>query len=109
MAPNATNIDTHKNNQSSARQNMQKKQPNTSVINLSSRILTQIELKVLELGLSFCPSVKEFNKDQLTIDFCNFIRKLKLKEFFHQDENSENSDSNNNRTEDIDLDQCDLP
>jgi hypothetical protein len=52
----------------------------SSVINLSKkRTLTKAEISVLEFGLTFCPSVKEFNKEGLADDCFHFIRKLKLK------------------------------
>lgn len=55
----------------------------SSVINLSKkRTLTKAEISVLEFGLTFCPSVKEFNKERLADDCFHFIRKLKLKEYF---------------------------
>ena len=53
------------------------------IINLSSRVLNADEKKVLELGLSWCPSVQHYNKEQLAEDFYMFIRRLKLTEFFH--------------------------
>ena len=55
----------------------------SSVINLSKkRTLTPDEISVLEFGLNFCPSVKEFNKEKLADDCFHFIRRLKLKEYF---------------------------
>ena len=59
------------------------KKKSSPIINLSSRVLNADEKKVLELGLSWCPSVQHFNKEQLAEDFYMFIRRLKLTEYFH--------------------------
>ena len=74
----------------------------SNVVNISSRKLTQEEVQVLELGLNFCPSVKHFNKEQLADDFYWFIRRLKLREYFHEESNS------NTPTPTPHADQCDL-
>ena len=50
---------------------------------MSNRSISETEKTVLELGLPFCPSQKNLNKEQLTLDFYHFIRRLKLKEYFH--------------------------
>ena len=55
----------------------------------------KIEESVLELGLTFCPSQKNFNKEQLTLDFFQFIRWLKLHEFFSKNPTSDNYDNQN--------------
>ena len=51
--------------------------------NLSNCSISETEKTVLELGLTFCPSQKNLNKEQLTLDFYHFIRRLKLQEYFH--------------------------
>ena len=48
------------------------------------RPLSKDEIAVLELGLSFSPSKRFYNKEKLTEDLYWFIRKLKLKEFFFE-------------------------
>ena len=53
------------------------------ISNLSNPSISETEKTVLKLGLTFCPSQKNLNKEQLTLDFCHFIRRLKLKEYFH--------------------------
>ena len=68
----------------------------SSVINLSkSRQMSPDEISVLELGLNFCPSVKEINKEQLADDYFHFIRRLKLREYFSgaDDDTNELDDS----------------
>ena len=54
------------------------------VLNISNRQLSPDEKTVLELGLSFSPSQKAYNKETLAIDLYKFIRKLKLREYFHE-------------------------
>ena len=49
------------------------------ISNLSNRSISETEKTVLELGLTFCPSQKNLNKEQLALDFYHFIRQLKLK------------------------------
>ena len=56
---------------------------NSLVVNLSKRMTTDTERSVLELGLTFCPSQNNFNKEKLSLDFFHFIRRLKLHEQFH--------------------------
>ena len=55
----------------------------SNIISLSSRKLSDPEASVLELGLTFCPSVKSYDKEKVADDFYHFIRRLKLKEYFH--------------------------
>lgn len=69
----------------------QRSSKNQIIYNISHRTLTEAERSVIELGLSFCPSQKELDKNQLTDDLFQFIRKLKLREFF--DHNSEGDPS----------------
>ena len=53
-----------------------------NVVNLSSRQLSQNELSLLNLGLPFSTSCKSINKEQVCTDTFNFIRRLKLREYF---------------------------
>ena len=59
--------------------NKKKKSP---IVNLSNRTLSEEEKRVLELGLTFCPSTEHYNKERLAEDFYMFIRRLKLAEYF---------------------------
>ena len=55
----------------------------TSILNLSKkRKITNDEISVLDLGLTFCSSVQHFNKEQLADDVYKFIRQLSFKESF---------------------------
>ena len=50
-----------------------------TICNISSTKLSESEISLLNKGLSFCPSTKELNKEQLLDDLYFFCRKLKLK------------------------------
>ena len=52
-----------------------------SIINLSKKELSHIEVQTLKLGLSFCPS-KGFDFVQTRIDLFLFVRKLKLQRIY---------------------------
>ena len=65
------------------------------------RALSKDEVEVLELGLTFCPSAKDFNKEELTEDTYWFIHRLKLKEFFFQKKNDITAGINNSGASDI--------
>ena len=71
-----------RNSNTAARSTQQKNKKVSPIINLSSRVLNADERKVLELGLTFCPSIQHYNKEQLAEDFYMFIRRLKLTEYF---------------------------
>ena len=47
-----------------------------SVFNLSNKVLTEGEIKVLEKGLDFAPIQREVNKPELRHDFENFCRRM---------------------------------
>ena len=66
------------------------------IFNLSNRSISETEKTVLELGLTFCPSQKNLNKEQLKLDFYHFIRRLKLKEYFHFNPPHNNQDNPEN-------------
>ena len=58
-------------------------------------MLTTDEISVLELGLTFCPTVKLLSKEHTTNDFYRFIWQLKLHEYFYENPNKtspENTD-----------------
>jgi hypothetical protein len=52
------------------------------VINLSDFKITEPQEKVLEKGLSFCPSPGRPDFSEIWLDFKEFHRKLELKKFF---------------------------
>lgn len=94
IPPRTSNLDSKQNKYRISNQQRNNK-PNNPIrdyslnskiiINLTNplRPLTKEEAEVLELGLSFSPSIQHFNKEKLTEDFYWFIRRLKLTEYFH--------------------------
>ena len=50
---------------------------------MSKQILTIDEISVLELGLTFCPTVKMLGKEQTANDFYRFIRQVELHKCFN--------------------------
>ena len=56
------------------------------VVNLSSRVLTPAEMSLLSKGLSFCPTPKEVDMFALKKDMFDFVRRLRLKEYYCGDE-----------------------
>ena len=63
----------------------------SNVTNLSSRRLTPDEIEILSKGLSFSPSVHNYDKSKFSDDVFSFIRKLKLTEFFQQRQDQPNT------------------
>ena len=53
-----------------------------AIVILSKQILTIDEISVLELVLTFCPTVKTLSKEQTINNFYRLIRQLKLREYF---------------------------
>ena len=60
-----------------------------SVFNLSKKVLTETEIRVLEKGLGFAPTPTKINETELRADFNEFDRKMRCKWFFrnHSTEN----------------------
>ena len=59
-----------------------------TIFNLSNRVLTDTEIKVLEKGLDFAPIQKKLNEPELRSDFNEFCRRMRLK--WHFRDESEN-------------------
>ena len=63
------------------------------IVNLSDRVLSPAEKSVLELGLSFSPSNKNYDRILFATDFYQFVRRLKLCDYFaNLDSDYEHSD-----------------
>ena len=75
--------------------NLPKVKIHKTVINISNRNLSETEISVLELGLTFIPSQKNFNKINVASDVFAFIRRLKLREYFFSKDVDESSNSSN--------------
>ena len=53
-----------------------------TIFNLSNRVLTDTEIKVLEKDLDFAPIQKKLNEQELRSDFNEFCRIMRLKWHF---------------------------
>ena len=66
----------------------------TTVVNLSGIALEEAEINLLSKGLSFCPSPRHIRKEEILDDLEKYFRRLRLKEFFLEEEEVEDSDVN---------------
>ena len=66
----------------------------TTVVNLSGIALEEAEINLLSKGLSFCPSPRHIRKEEILDDLEKYFRRLRLKEFFLEEEEEEDSDAN---------------
>ena len=65
----------------------------TLIVNLSDRVLSPAEKSVLELGVSFSPLNKNYDRILFATDFYEFVRRLKLCDYFaNLDSDYEQSD-----------------
>ena len=55
------------------------------VFNLSKKVLTETEIRVLEKGLGFAPTPTKINETDLRADFNEFARKMRCKWFFRNE------------------------
>ena len=60
------------------------------VINISDTVFDQNQIRALEKGLAFCPSLGPPDKSQIGLDFKEFHRRLELMEFFGRDTKESN-------------------
>ena len=67
----------------------------TSVINFSQTPLSHDELLVLAHGLTFFPTPKSINLAELSADINDFTRCMRLKEYFHDHNNSTQPNEHN--------------
>ena len=56
-----------------------------TVFNLSNKVLTEDEIKVLEKGLDFAPIQRKVNEPELRQDFENFCRHMRIKWHFRNE------------------------
>ena len=64
---------------------MQGKFVSQNVFNLSDRVLTENEIKVLDKGLNFVPTPEKLDRLQIKIDLEKLGRDIKLRIFYHND------------------------
>ena len=55
------------------------------MFNLSHRVLTETEIKVLEKGLDYAPIQKKMNEPEIRKDFSEFCRRMRNKWYFQND------------------------
>ncbi|GFR95206.1 flagellar protein FliL [Elysia marginata] len=78
-----------------------------TVVNLSHHALTDTQTEVLSKNLNFCPTPKNVNYVELSEDVHRFTRRLRLAEFFYDEEtdSKENEttadDKDNQNTDDV--------
>ena len=56
-----------------------------TIFNLSSRVLSEDEIKVLEKGLHFAPIQRKVNEPELRQDFEKFCRRMRIKWHFRNE------------------------
>ena len=56
-----------------------------TVFNLSKKVLTEKEIKVLEKGLDFVPIQKTLNEPELTKYFEEFSYRMRCRSYFHNE------------------------
>ena len=49
------------------------------IFNLSKRVLSETEIKILEKGLDYAPIQRKINEPQLKNDFEEFCRRMRIK------------------------------
>ena len=57
----------------------------SDTVNLSHRVLTETEIKVLEKGLDYAPIQKKINKPELRKDFSEFCQCMRNKWYFRNE------------------------
>jgi hypothetical protein len=70
-------------------QDKKKLTPITPIYNYSKIELTKAMTKFMSRGLNFCINPKKFNMTELLVDVRKFERKLKWKEFFTDDDDTQ--------------------
>ena len=56
-----------------------------TLFNLSKKVLTNIEIKVIEKGLDYAPIKNKINEPELRRDFEGFCRRMRLKWHFRNE------------------------
>ena len=68
-----------------------------TVINLSDRVLSEHEISILSKGLKFVPTPTSVNRTELITDIKQWGRRMRLKEYFANDDNT-NTEPSDDRT-----------
>lgn len=64
-----------------------------TVFNLSHRVLTETEIKVLKKGLEYSPTQKKINKPKLRKDFSEFCQRMRNKWYFRNEQTPQFSEA----------------
>ncbi len=64
-----------------------------TVVNLSDKVLTDPQVKLLSRGLKFCPTPREPDQLSFQQDMAQFNRRLRLREYFHVEPSTDDSSS----------------
>ena len=91
----SNNNSARRNRRRRKRRKTTRKLDTTTVINLSSVQLIQDEVNLLSRGLKFCPTPTHINRPEFKADISDFIRRLRLHEYFHDNNNNSSQDSHN--------------
>jgi len=67
---------------------LQSREPE-SIVNMSSKSLTKAHSSLLLKGLKFVPARRNINKGKLTADLRTWERRMRLREYFHDTERSD--------------------
>ena len=87
----------HRQQQQTTRRNKRPLRLETeTVINLSSVNLTESEKSLLERGLNFCPTPQNIDWNELNADLTDFKRRLRLKHYFHENNNNVHDNTETN-------------
>ena len=60
-----------------------------TIFNLSHRVLSDAEIKILEKGLDFAPIQRKINEPELRKDFEEFCRRMRIKWYFRNEPTSD--------------------
>ena len=92
----ANNTSSRRKRHRRKRRKTKRKLDTTTVINLSNVQLTQDEVNLLSRGLKFCPTPTHIDWPEFKADISDFIRRLRLHEYFYENDNNNSSDDNHN-------------
>ena len=65
-----------------------------TMVNISHIPLAESEIKLLSRGLSVCPKPSQIDQFQFREDVKQFFRRLRLREFFNNQDNIDNNKAN---------------
>jgi len=78
---------------SEQKQVIRKASNDSTIINLSSRVLNENEVSVLSKGLKFIPTTNALDVVKVKSDLVEWERRMRLKEYFYGKEDKEEKES----------------